>query len=97
MDKIEEISLVQFQERKHDHRGDHIFFVYSTGCASSIGRIDSTGGQELHLNWNCISETNIIHEVNKYFHESMVKSLLKALHSSVIICINNLYLNYLFF
>ena len=85
MDKIEEISLVQFQERKYDHRGDHIFFVYSNGCASSIGRIG--GEQELHLNWNCISETNIIHEVKKYFHESMVKSLLKALHSSVIMAL----------
>ena len=69
MDKIEEISLVQFQERNYGHQGDHIVFVNSFGCASSIGRIG--GEQELHLNWNCISEPNVIHEV-KYIHKLKV-------------------------
>ena len=61
MEKIEEISLVQFQERNYGHQGDHIVFVDGFVCASSIGRIG--GEQELHLNSNCITEPNVIHEV----------------------------------
>ena len=72
MEKIEEISLVQFQERKYGHQGDHIVFVHSNECASSIGRIG--GEQELHLSWDCITETNVIHEV-KIFFMSRLNSL----------------------
>ena len=61
MRKIEEISLIHFQEQNYVHQDDHIFFVNSDECASSIGRIG--GEQELHLNWNCITEPNVIHEV----------------------------------
>ena len=68
MNKIEEISLIRFKERKYNNQGDHIFFVYSDGCASSIGRIG--GAQELHLSWNCISEPVLIHEVKNIFMSS---------------------------
>ena len=61
MHKIETVSLIQFQEQNYDYKADHIFFVYSDACASSIGRIG--GAQELHLNPECVEEHFIIHEV----------------------------------
>ena len=61
MHKIETVSLIQFQEQYGDDKADHIFFVYSDVCASSIGRIG--GAQELHLSLDCAEEHFIIHEV----------------------------------
>ena len=95
MNRIEEISLIQFQERKYNHQGDHILFVYSDGCASSIGRIG--GAQVLHLNEICVQQQNrpqhvIIHEVKIFSRvngEKFVKSFTQ-------LC-NNLYLYNLYF
>ena len=62
MRKIEEISLIHFQEQNYVHQGDYIFFVNAFKCGSSIGRIG--GKQELYLNSYCIHEHIVIHEVN---------------------------------
>ena len=74
MHEIEKVSLIQFQERNLNYRTDHIFFVWSDGCASSIGRIG--GAQELHLNYYCAEKHAIIHEVciiHKYINFPIVR------------------------
>ena len=75
MRKIEEISLIHFQEQNYVHQDDHIFFVNSDECASSIGRIG--GEQKLYLASYCIHKHVVIHEVN-IFSRVNVKAFVKS-------------------
>ena len=88
MRKIEEISLIHFQEQNYVHQGDHIFFVDSNECASSIGRI--SGEQKLYLSSYCIHEHVVIHEVNIFSRvnvQTFVKSITKLCKLVIITCI----------
>ena len=88
MRKIEEISLIHFQEQNYVHQGDHIFFVDSNACASSIGRIG--GEQKLYLNSYCTHEHVVIHEVNIFSRvnvQTFVKSITKLCKLVIITCI----------